>query len=317
MDHKLTKVVFFGSGEFAIPTLKSLVEIGYEIPVVITTTESPVHSYVLDHNLPYVTSPNLNSPEFEKFMRNLDADIYVVASFKKIPKNIYTIPEYGAFNVHAALLPDYRGAAPITWAIANGESKTGITTFFLEETIDTGGIIEQAEVIIEKNDNYITLESRLAEVAVGVVQRTIEKIMTLEYKLIVQNSSPKLAPKLTMENRWLDCNKSVIEIINFVKAFPPKKPAYLALGYESEEDKNLYLFIHETKDYEVFSQCISPPGTLVSDSKRNFGVYGIDGIVWFNKVQRDGAKIISAQDFMNGQSAIATSFCAKTSKKKK
>lgn len=315
MDHNLLRIIFFGSGEFAVPTLKFLVEKNYDIPIVVTTWNSSVCKFAMENNLAYYITDNLESTECSDLLKELNADIYIVASFKMIPEDIYKLPKYGSFNVHAALLPHYRGAAPITWALANNEKETGVTTFFLEKTVDTGLIIEQEKLVIEDSDNHTTLESKLSILAVSVVDKTIKKISQDSYVLIKQNSSTKLAPKITMENRQINLNKTVDEVWAFIKAFPEKRRAYIKINNDNCEGLNVA--IHEALIIEKFKECIAPPGTLVTDSYRNLGVYCKNGVVWFKTVQQEGSRILNVQDFMNGHPNFVNNYKAVVTDKKK
>ena len=232
------RIVFMGTPEFAVESLKALVESGYQVVGVITMPDKPigrghkiqysaVKEYALSQNLTILQPENLKNEDFLTRLKTLKADLQVVVAFRMLPKAVWDMPPFGTFNLHASLLPQYRGAAPINWAIINGEEETGATTFFLTHEIDTGNIILQKKIPINRTDNAGTIHNKLMTLGAEMVLETVdlllnEKIKAIPQKnLIDKNETLKPAPKIFRETCQLSLDKSVEEAYNFVRGLSP------------------------------------------------------------------------------------------------
>jgi len=263
------KIIFMGTPDFSIPSLKSLIESKHEVVAVVTTPDkergrgqkvsfTPVKEFALKNNLPVLQPEKLrNNPQFVEELKRFDADLYVVVAFRILPVEVFSIPPKGSFNLHGSMLPKYRGAAPIQWALINGENETGLTTFKLAEKVDTGNIYLQEKVEIKPDDNFESLHDRLSEVGSQIVLQTVEMIDSGNYELISQDDSlASPAPKITKEICKIDWNKPANEIHNLIRGLSPIPGAYFEFKnkiikvYKSEviERDNLKPFqIHQTK----------------------------------------------------------------------
>ena len=258
-----------GTPDFSIPSLKSLIESKHEVVAVVTTpdkergrgqkiTFTAVKEFALEHNLPVLQPEKLkNNPQFVEELKKYNADLYVVVAFRILPVEVFSIPPKGSFNLHGSMLPKYRGAAPIQWALINGENETGLTTFKLAEKVDTGNIYLQKKVEIKPDDNFESLHDRMSEFGSRVVLKTVDMIDSGNYELKSQDdllASP--APKITKEICKIDWNKPAKEIHNLIRGLSPIPGAYFEFKdkivkvYKSEviERDNLKPFqIHQTK----------------------------------------------------------------------
>jgi methionyl-tRNA formyltransferase len=227
------KIVFMGTADFGIPTLETLKTNGY-LPVTIVTVPdkpagrgqkvsiSPVKKFAVEHDIPLLQPEKMKDPEFIQSLINLKPDLFIVVAFRILPANVFTIPLLGSFNLHASLLPKYRGAAPIQWAIINGETETGVTTFFLDEKIDTGKIILQERIPIGPEDTTETIHDRLAEVGASVVLQTVKLIEDGKVETLVQdNTGATPAPKIFKEHCRIDWTKNAAEVHNFIRGLSP------------------------------------------------------------------------------------------------
>ncbi len=233
------KIVFMGTPDFAIPSLKAIYQSKYDLIAVVTTpdkergrgqkvTFTPVKQFAVENNIPVYQPEKLKgNDEFVNQMKELQPDLFVVVAFRILPKEIFEIPKYGSFNLHASLLPKYRGAAPIQWAIIKGETETGLTTFKLAEKVDTGNIYLQVKVPIHPEDNFGTLHDRLSELGADVIMQTISLIESGNYQLLPQDDSlASPAPKITKEICKIDWNKPAEEIHNLVRGLSPYPAAF-------------------------------------------------------------------------------------------
>ncbi len=240
------RIVYMGTPDFAVPPLKILVESGYDIAAVITAPDKPkgrgqkmavsaVKDYALEAGLHIMQPTNLKDETFIEELRKLNANLQIVVAFRMLPEVVWRMPEIGTFNLHGSLLPQYRGAAPIHWAVINGEKETGLTTFFLKHEIDTGNIIMQEKEEILRKDTTGTLYQRLMQMGAGLVLKTVKAIENEDYTLIEQDTNQELkhAPKLFKENTEIDWNKPAEEVYNFVRGLNPFPSAWTILN-----DKN-------------------------------------------------------------------------------
>ncbi len=293
-------IVFMGTPDFAIPSLNAILKSRHTISAVVTApdkergrgqqvTFTTVKEFALKNNLHILQPVKLKDPAFIDSLRSLNADLYVVVAFRILPPEIFTIPRYGSFNLHASLLPKYRGAAPIQWAIINGERETGLTTFKIEEKVDTGNIYLQEKLPIDEEDNFGTLHDKLSSLGADLVIRTIEKIDAGNYELQYQDASKATpAPKITKETGLIDWSKSAVEIHNLVRGLSPYPGAY---------------FIHSGKIIKVYqSQPVNniyPQGHIVTNNGEliiGCGSYSLQIL----ELQLEGKKRMGTPEFLRG-----------------
>ncbi len=296
------KLVFFGTPEFAIPGLEILIKEGYEIGAVVTAPDkpkgrgqqvipSPVKRFALEHKLPVLQPEKLKDETFISDLKKLGPDLMVVVAFRILPPEVFTIPERGALNLHASLLPKYRGAAPINWAIINGEKETGVTTFFLEEKVDTGNIILQARCPIGENETAGDLHDKLAEIGAGVVLHTVRLIEQGKASTSIQDEHlASRAPKLTKETGLIDWSASARSIHNLVRGLSPVPAAYTYLN-------DTMLKIYRTEILDESTEQI--PGTIVRADEELHIAAG-KGIVKVIELQKEGKKRMDAAAFLRG-----------------
>ncbi|MFN3316928.1 MAG: methionyl-tRNA formyltransferase, partial [Raineya sp.] len=234
------RIIFMGTPEFAVPSLQVLVENGYNIVGVVTAPDKPagrgkqmqvseVKQYALSQNLPILQPEKLKSPDFLAELQALKADLQVVVAFRMLPEVVWAMPPIGTFNLHASLLPKYRGAAPINWAIINGETETGVTTFFLQHEIDTGNIIFQEKEPISPTDTAGSLYQRLMHKGAKLVLKTVQTIEKGDVQTFPQVGEITHAPKIFRETCQIDWNKTSTEIYNFVRGLAPYPAAWTTL----------------------------------------------------------------------------------------
>jgi len=296
------KIVFMGTPDFSIPSLKILLENNHEILAVVTTpdkergrgqkiTFTAVKQFALENNIPVYQPEKLKGHlEFVKQMKGLNADIFVVVAFKILPKEIFNIPRYGSFNLHGSYLPKYRGAAPIQWALINGDTETGLTTFKLAEKVDTGNIYLQEKVKINQDDNFETLHDRMSLMGAELVLKTVNLIKSGNVELHQQDDSlASPAPKITKEICKIDWNKSAIEIHNLVKGLSPHPAAFFNYNekvikiYKTEIVTNVSLKsfeFHQTKT-ELIIGCGKEALRIV-------------------EIQQEGKKRMGIEEFLRG-----------------
>lgn len=299
------RIVFMGTPEFAVSSLEILVENHINVVAVVTAPDkpqgrgqkivySPVKECALKHHLPVLQPTNLKAPEFIEELKSYNANLQIVVAFRMLPEVVWAMPAIGTFNLHASLLPDYRGAAPINWAIINGEKETGVTTFFLKQEIDTGSIIFQEKEPIHDNDTVGTLYERLMKLGSGLVLKTVRAIEAGNYPSTPQppNAVVKHAPKIfkeTCEIRW-DQPADVVR--NFVRGLSPYPAAWSTLA-----GKNYKIFAVSRADKPAGQ---NSPGTLDTDNKNYLYIKVSDGWISIDELQPEGKKRMSVQDFFRG-----------------
>lgn len=304
---KPLKVVFFGTPDFAKASLEAIHKSEHQIVGVVTVAdkasgrgqkinESPVKKYAIQHHLPIFQPEKLRNPEFLSQIKNLEADIFVVVAFRMMPKILFQMPRLGTFNLHASLLPDYRGAAPINYAIINGENKTGVTTFFINEKIDEGNILLQTETEINPNENAGSLHDRLMNIGSELVVKTLDKIAEGN---ITERPQPmvkqlKNAFKIFKEDTRINWNKHCSEVHNFIRGMAPYPCAFTSISIGNEQ-KNIKIFAGK---YEISTH--NHPVGMVELSKSGLKFYTIDGIYYPTEIQLEGKKRMSIKDFLNG-----------------
>lgn len=296
-----------GTPDFAVGVLKEIVEAGKNVVAVITAPDRPagrgrklmapaVKQYALSKEIPVLQPTNLKDESFLKDLKSLEANLQVVVAFRMLPKAVWEIPEYGTFNLHASLLPQYRGAAPINWAIINGEEKTGVTTFFIDEKIDTGAIIANKEVAIHENETAQSLHDRLMEKGSELVLDTIELIEKdlAEPKTQLDNGTLKDAPKLTPENTRIDWSKSGKEIDAFIRGLSPYPVAWSILHNNGEELKmKVYAGNFEKEEHNLASG-------MIEASKKELKVACPDGFIVVQELQLPGKRKMDVLSLLNG-----------------
>lgn len=296
-----------GTPDFAVGILDTLVKNEYNIVGVITApdrpagrgrklNESAVKKYALENNIKVLQPTNLKNVDFLETLKSLNANLQIVVAFRMLPKVVWNMPKYGTFNLHASLLPQYRGAAPINWAIINGETKTGVTTFFIDDKIDTGAIILQDETSIEKTDNAEDLHDRLMSLGAKTVLKTVERIQNGNFKTTEQPNLDdlKLAYKIHRETCEIDWNKSIEDIYNFIRGLSPYPAAWTTL--ENSDSKII------TKIYKANMQLEQHDlenGTLIFN-KKEMKVAVKEGYLNLEEIQLQGKKRMLVKDVLNG-----------------
>lgn len=313
MDKKDLRIVYMGTPEFAVESLKRLVEGGYNIVGVITMPDkpmgrhgsvlqqSPVKQYAVSQGLKVLQPEKLKNEEFVAELRSLNADLQIVVAFRMLPEVVWSMPRLGTFNLHASLLPQYRGAAPINWAVINGDTETGITTFFLKHEIDTGEIIDQVRVPIADTDNVEVVYERLMRLGGDLVLKTVDAILEGSVKTIPQEELAQVgelrpAPKIFKETCRIDWTIGVKRIYDFVRGLSPYPAAWTELYQEGTDPVMLKIF--ETE--KLFCEHSLAPGTIVTDCKTYFKIASSDGYVNVLSLQLAGKKRMEINDFLRG-----------------
>lgn len=310
MNAKDLRIVFMGTPEFAVPSLKALVEGGYNVVAVVTTPDKPagrgrqlhesdVKIAARELGLPILQPEKLRDEEFVAAMEALKPDLGIVIAFRMLPEVIWSMPRLGTFNLHASLLPEYRGAAPINWAIINGEKETGVTTFLLNHEIDKGAIIGQLREEITPDDTIGTLYDRLMHKGVGLVLETVEKLAAGEINPIEQQhideSTLKPAPKIFKEDCLVDWSKGGRQIVNFVRGLSPYPAAWSRLVRDGEE---LAVKIFRTSFLEAAHN--EPLGTIRTDWREELEVACADGWIKIHELQVAGKRRMTTHDLLLG-----------------
>lgn len=308
------RIVFMGTPEFAVESLKILVENNYDVAGVITMPDkpagrghkvqfSPVKQYAMEHNLKVLQPEKLKDETFLKELRELNADVQVVVAFRMLPEVVWNMPRLGTFNLHASLLPQYRGAAPINWAIINGEKETGATTFFLTHEIDTGKIILQEKIPITETDDAGTIHDKLMVTGSMMVRKTIDLLIDNKIEGIDQeqfinkNETLNTAPKIFKETCKVDWNRSVNEIHNFVRGLSPYPTAWTEIKLPGQtETINLKIFGTE-KEISKHNHRI---GEIITDGKKTLKIAVIDGYVHLKNVQAPARKRMETGEILRG-----------------
>ena len=302
------KIIYMGTPDFAVEPLRRLVEAGKNIVAVVTMPDkpagrghkiqfSPVKEYALSVNIPLLQPVNLKDPEFVEELRSYQADLQIVVAFRMLPEIVWNMPPLGTFNLHASLLPQYRGAAPINWAVINGETETGITTFFLQHEIDTGNIIMQEKITIAPDDNAGIVHDRLMMLGADLVLKTVNQIESGNVASIPQpDGELKPAPKIFKDTCLINFNATAESVRNLVRGLAPYPTAWLELTDPTGNTTNM-------KIYEVSKELCTPShpaGTLVCDGKKVLKVAVQDGYIHLDQVQLAGKKRMPAADLMRG-----------------
>lgn len=274
------KIVFFGTPEFAVPSLDALVSEGFNIAAVVTATDKPagrghamtpsaVKKYALEHDIPVLQPEKLRDPQFIETLRDINADLFVVIAFRMMPEVVWAMPPLGTFNLHASLLPKYRGAAPINWAVINGDTETGVTTFFLSHDIDTGDIIDRQTSPIYPTDCVGDVHDRLMAIGAELTVKTVREIFDGTVKRHPQSEltadiEPTPAPKIFKETCMIDWNRPAEQIHNLIRGLSPYPAAWSSMSLAGESPKPYKIFSSEVTDIPSLSK----PGTVTIDDGR-------------------------------------------------
>ncbi len=320
------RIVFMGTPEFAVETLRALVENEYNVVAVVTQPDKPVgrhgsvlqpsqvKQYALEHSLPVLQPEKMKDPEFVEQLRSYKANLQVVVAFRMLPEVVWAMPEFGTFNVHAALLPQYRGAAPINWAVINGETETGVTTFFLDHDIDTGRIIIKKTFPIPDDADVEYVYDGLMHLGAELCLETIEAILaadgspvSIPQDSVLDGSAIKTAPKIFKETCEIGWTKTAKQVYDFVRGLSPVPGAWTTLV--APDGKETVLKIYKAKKTgdkcQVSGSKYQVPGVMMVKDKSLF-VACSDEWLELVEVQLAGKKRMSARDFMNGMKALET-----------
>lgn len=306
------RIIYMGTPEFAVAPLKALVDNGFNVVAVVTGEDkpqgrgrkimpTPVKEFAQSLGIPVMQPAKLKDEAFQAELRSYNADLQVVVAFRMLPESVWAMPKLGTFNLHTAILPQYRGAAPINWAVINGETKSGVTTFMLDHDIDTGRIMLKQEVDILPEDNAGTLHDKLMVVGSDLVVKTVEMILSGNVKTIAQSDliKPgtilKPAPKIFKEDCRLNFSKDGISIKNLVRGLSPYPTAFTTLKIK-DKDMNLKVF---AVDFEP-SQGITETGKVLTDNKTFIKISCSDGYIQLLDIQLEGKKRMGVVDFLRG-----------------
>lgn len=306
------RIVYMGTPDFAVEPLRRLVEGGYEVVGVITMPDkpagrghkmqySPVKEYALEKGLPLLQPEKLKNEDFIEALREWKADLQIVVAFRMLPEVVWDMPRLGTFNLHASLLPQYRGAAPINWAVINGDTETGITTFFLKHEIDTGEVIQQVRIPIADTDNVEVVHDKLMKLGGRLVVETVDAILhgavspiSQEEMAVVGELRP--APKIFKETCRIDWNRQVKQVYDFIRGLSPSPAAWSELVNPQGDAVVVKIFEGE-KQHEAHQLA---PGTLVTDGKTFLKVAVADGYIDICSLQLPGKKRLKTDELLRG-----------------
>ena len=301
------RIVYMSTPDFAVESLRALVEGGYHVVAVVTMPDkpvgrhgsvlqpSPVKQYAVEHGLKVMQPEKLKDPAFVEELRSLKADLQIVVAFRMLPEIVWSMPPLGTFNAHASLLPKYRGAAPINWAVINGETETGITTFFLKHEIDTGDIIQQVHIPIEETDNVEVIHDKLMVLSGKLVTETVDNIIAGTVTSIPQDQFKDVpltpAPKIFRDTCRINWNQPTKLIYDFIRGLSPYPAAWTTLDGKS------------VKIYETEKELLTPhhaPGTIATDGRNYLKVTTADGWLNIKTLQFEGKKRMPVADLLRG-----------------
>ncbi|MFD2245690.1 methionyl-tRNA formyltransferase [Pontibacter ruber] len=299
------RIVFMGTPDFAVPTLQILVEHKYNVVAVITAPDkpagrgqkiqqSPVKEYAVSQHIPVLQPTNLKSEAFLEELRSYQANLQIIVAFRMLPEVVWAMPELGSFNIHASLLPQYRGAAPINWAIINGEKETGVTSFFLKHEIDTGDLIFQERVPILEKDDFGSLYEKLKYEGAKLALRTVQAIERDEVHPQPQQltAETKHAPKIFKDTCEINWNQPAEQVRNFIRGLSPYPAAWTRL-----ESKTFKIFKVEALDNAAYTL---EPGQVQTNNKTFLHVQTAAGVISILDLQMEGKKRMLVQDFLRG-----------------
>lgn len=310
MTKEELRIVFLGTPEFAVESLDRLVTGGYNVVATVTMPDKPagrghhllqsdVKKYAVEHNIPVLQPTNLKDSVFVEQLRTFNADLFIVIAFRMLPEIVWSMPRLGTFNLHASLLPKYRGAAPINWAVINGDKQTGVTTFFLKHEIDTGDICQQCSIDISDDENVGSVHDRLMILGADMVISTVDSIIaeTLETKPQPEGEFAP-APKIFKETCKIDWNKSRVEVRNLIRGLSPYPAAWTDITDNNDVVSTLKIFESSICD-DISSPERLNPGEIIC-VKNRMAVMCNDGLLEVNELQLSGKKRMTTQAFLLG-----------------
>ena len=314
---KPVRIVYMGTPEFAVAPLDNLIKNGYKVVGIVTVADKPsgrglkvnesaVKQYAVAHGIPVLQPLKLKDPEFLQALSAWKADLFVVVAFRVLPEEVWKMPPLGTFNLHAALLPQYRGAAPINWAVINGEKMTGVTTFMIDKDIDTGGIILRQECRIDPEDNAGDVHDKLMEIGSTLVLQTVEGLVegNVEFRTqrsFIQGSEVlKPAPKITRETCCINWTDTTDNIHNLVRGLSPYPAAFMELVAPEQSGEPLQLKIFKTEKNAVAAPAGAKPGTIITDGKTSLAITTSDGTLSIKELQLQGKKRMNTEEFLRG-----------------
>jgi len=321
MTKKDLKIVFFGTPDFAVESLSRLVEGGYNVAAVVTMPDKPagrgrqiqqsdVKRYAVEHDLPVLQPVSLKDEAFIEELRAFNAQLFIVIAFRMLPEAVWQMPPLGTFNLHASLLPRYRGAAPINWAVMHGDTETGVTTFFLKHEIDTGDVIQQRSCPIGRHDNVEAVHDRLMVMGADMVLETVDAIIAGTVKPIPQEQmltagqQPTPAPKIFKDTCRVDWNRPAEDLYNHIRGLSPYPAAWTTMTDDTGNSTTLKLY--ETGEPEAFNCGEKPvPGTIKADRK-TLRIACADGWLQVLSLQQSGKKRMDTDAFLRGFTITAT-----------
>lgn len=303
------RIVYMGTPEFAVASLDALVSGGYNVVGVVTMPDKPagrgykvqfsaVKEYALAHNLPLLQPEKLKDEQFLEELKALKADLQIVVAFRMLPEVVWNMPPMGTFNLHGSLLPQYRGAAPINWAIINGEKETGVTTFFLQHEIDTGDLILQKKIAIHRTDNAETIHDQLMVLGAQTVVETVDCILDGTAPKMPQPevAELKMAPKIFKETCKINWNSDCESIYNFVRGLSPYPTAWSELMNDNREPIPMKIYAVTTEQ----TSHTYTHGTIITDGKKELKVACKGGFVIIQSLQLSGKKRMNSDEFLRG-----------------
>lgn len=312
-------IIFFGTPEFAVESLRTILREGFRVQAVVTAPDkpagrglnlsaSPVKRFALSESLPVLQPARLNDPGFIQQIISFDPALFVIVAFRILPREVWGIPRLGAFNLHASLLPQYRGAAPIPWAIINGETETGITTFFINDQVDTGEILMQEKASIAPDETGGDLHNRLMKAGAELVVRTIRLISSGKADPLSQVNAGmptailKTAPKLKKQDLWINWDADTLCIYNRIRGLSPHPGAFATISLTTGATLKVQILSVVTEPFSQYP--VLPPGSIVTDRKKLLKVASRNGFIHILSLRPAGSKTMSAADFLNGHGRL-------------
>lgn len=297
------RIIFMGTPEFAVPSLKILLDNGYEIPVVVTAPDKPggrkglqqsaVKLFALEHDIPVLQPVKLKDPDFVEALRAYQADLQIVVAFRMLPEIVWNMPPMGTMNLHGSLLPSYRGAAPINWAVINGEKETGVTTFLLRHEIDTGDVLAQERIPIGDNETAGELHDRMMEIGAGVILRSVQALENGSASPVPQSDTlASYAPKIHTDTCQINFEQSAQQVHNFIRGLSPYPGAWTML-----DGKILKILRTEKMPDNIGG---GKPGTFSVEDKKTILFSTADGSLRVLELQLEGKRRMTVQEFLNG-----------------
>ena len=314
MHPKEIRIVFMGTPEFAVESLKALIEKGFQVVGVITApdkpagrgrqlSESAVKKYAVENNLHVLQPEKLKNPEFITELEHLKADLQIVVAFRMLPEMVWNMPPLGTFNLHASLLPQYRGAAPLNWAVINGETETGVTTFLLSHEIDTGLIIFQEKVTIGENDNVGDLHDRMMDIGANLVLKTVDAlaegdVQPIDQKTLIEaHDRVRQAPKIFKEDCRIDWTRDTESVRNLIRGLSPYPTAWTELVHSGKSEiltAKIYAASHDNNSLPA------APGTIQTDGRKFLKIACPDGWLSITDIQLSGKKRMKTDELLRG-----------------